>query len=287
MATIDEFISTYLTNIETSKTSRGNITTITSEIPGAVFVDDFNIVAVFQRSTRLGETEIIPITKEAEEPKPILPDVSFERNERDVIRRVNNTGARARSSVLTTESTITTFDSRIETVVPEIERSSEDTPQPAVKIDEALTDDLLEPVRLEITQINQPVTTQVFDVGEIQQTDAEEQNLSFELQDTVVSTVSQEVESQAVLLAVQGAVGDLLALQEELSLSIQATLEGVEDSVTAFDPNTSLFAPPDADYQSIEEALLADQQSNTVQDSGGDSGGDFSFSGYDYGGGGG
>jgi uncharacterized membrane protein YgcG len=289
MATLDEFISANFTNldlIETGRRGRSGVNALATPIPNIQIVEDPNIVAIFEYSRRGGVREVVPVIVEDEEVN-ILPDASFERNTADVIRRVNNTDRDDRTQTVLDRGQRgqTVFDARIETVVPEIERPVEETPVAAIVIEESLTDSLLEPTQLTVTQINQSTSRSVLSFRQAE-TDQEEQNVGAELQDGVTNTVSQEISANDILLT-QRVVSDIAAQQEELSLAIRAGLEDTRAEIYQFDPNTSLFSPPDAVIQSVQDALAAEQQSATVQDSGGDSGGDFSFGGFDYGGGGG
>lgn len=289
MATLDEFISANFTNldlIETGRRGRSGVNALRTPIPNIQIVEDPNIVAIFENSRRGGVLEVVPVILEGEEVN-ILPDASFERNTADVIRRVNNTDRVDRTQTVLDRGQMgqTVFDARIETVVPEIERPVEETPVAAIVIEESLTDSLLEPTQLTVTQINQSTSRSVLSFRQAE-TDQEEQNVGAELQDGVTNTISQEISANAILLT-QQVVSDIAAQQEELSLAIRAGLEETRPEIYQFDPNTSLFTPPDANIQSVQDALAAQQQAAAVQDSGGDSGGGFSFGGFDYGGGGG
>lgn len=296
MATLDEYISTFYSNIQTDIGPQGYPTVFREPIPPASFVENDKVVRVIQRSTISGEQELIPVTvPTGSETRTVIKSTEVPRTEESVLERLVNANIiQSEESVLSTDNSKTFFDAREEAISVEINRPVQRTEFAAVKSqDSPDSTDLIRTVDLQLIQIIQPQSTDAIDFS-TPQSIQDEISPSTELQSSVAQ-VSQIVSQDAVLLTQQFAL-QLIAERAEANLERSITLTrglSAEEQIAErfnFDPNTSLFSSPDLIFQSFQQASTAASAAQAVVDSGGDSTPETVFDGggsFDFGGGGG
>lgn len=312
MATLDEYITTFFSDIKVADGPSGYPNVITNPAPPAAFVESEKVVDVVEKSTALGQRSLIPVTvPTGEETRTVIGNTDLPRTDESALDRIINANLQAPDTILSTEPSQTFFDARDEAVISEINRPVAVTDFAAVKVEESIdSTDLIQNVDLELVQLNQRQETSVLNLS-AQVLDQDEVVESPDLQDSVLR-VSQLIAPEAILLTQTFSAAFTAQLEDtqlELSSVLPTNLTPEQQIAESFifDPNTALFQSPDESFTSVEASTASVQQATKVIESGGnaqppppsfsDSGGydggssfgsDFGFGGgFDFGGGGG
>lgn len=288
MATIDEFITTYFSELTVETGPTGFNTVLKQTIPPALSTDDTNITKFIERSTKDGQRDVIPIVSTPATDKPaIIESTEVPRTEEFIRERALDANLQVSVSTLnpTTRIDQTKIDARDEAVIPEVVRPEPKRDAAAVNITEqpAPDEDIIRPVTVDAIQLNAPIDNRVVRL-QAQAQEVEESTQTTELSDALQEEVSQEVSQEAVLLTQQFVAG-FVQDGEERATSIRNDLQADREVTTfAFDPNNALFVAPDIQFDNFQEASAAVAASSEAYS---DSVSDSFSGGFDFGGGGG
>lgn len=253
MASIDEYISDYLTNIETYEDVRGGFQNVSStQIPAAQIVTDPNAVVIIQQSTARGAQEIIPIIDTTR--GQILEDTNL-RDDVTALTQVLTAKIDTTEGVTSTSVSQTEIDSREEAFVP----VSPETPQTPSIIQSSAP-----PETLPITEIIPDLSVETTTEQQVFQQEAQEQSTVVDLKVSIEEDVSQSIPPEAQVI-IQEFAATFIDAEEQSQQNRELIASSTEVTVErfVFDPTVSLFAAADAAYSSIGQAVQAQA---TIQD---------------------
>lgn len=249
MATIDEYIAEYLTDIDTFLSPRSGVQEIVAgSIPAAQVVTDPSIVSIVNQSTAQGTQEVIPLTRI--EDRQILDNNTL-RDDDESLSRVLSANIKENPIITAIPISQTDIDARSEAFVP----PSPEEPQEASIIQSQQTPLTLPATELVVDRSEERATEQEQFFNETVRPDSEE-NVSSELVNSLTQDVGQTIPEGAREIIREFVQAFLDAEEQSLqSRSAIGSETELVDEQFIFDPNVSLFAAADQQYSSIADAV--------------------------------
>lgn len=257
MATIDEYIAEYLTDIQTFVGSRtGTDELVAGSIPPALIVTDPKIVSVVQQSTSQGAQEVIPLTRVAD--RQILDD-NILRDDDESLTKVLSANIKENPIVTSLPVSQTDIDARSEAFVP----PSPEEPQPATILQSQQTPLTLPATELVVDNTEERTTEQDIFFNETARPD-NEANTSIDLKDTITQDVAQSIPENSQEIIREFVQTFLEAEEQSLqSRSAIGSATEIQTEQFIFDPNVSLFSAVDQTYFDVQTAVV---QSASIED---------------------